>query len=40
MKRKFTKLMAALALLTALLIPLGMWGQNPANNSGGNDEKH
>ena len=27
MKRRFTKLMAALALLTFLAVPLGMWGQ-------------
>ena len=30
MKRKFTKMMAALALLMGLMIPLGMWGQSTA----------
>ena len=27
MNKKFTKLMAAIALLTFLAVPLGMWGQ-------------
>ena len=34
MKRKFTKLAAAFALLAALCVPLGMWGQSPANEGG------
>ena len=31
MKRKFTRLTAALALLVGLVIPLGMWGQTTAS---------
>ncbi len=31
MKRNLTKLMAALALLVTLAIPMGMWGQAPVN---------
>lgn len=30
MKQRFTKLLAAVALLVGLTIPLGMWGQNPS----------
>ncbi len=33
MKRKFTKLMAALALLVTLAIPMGMWGQAPVGTT-------
>ena len=37
MKRKFTKMTAALALLVGLMIPLGMWGQSTVTFVAGTD---